>query len=221
MNGRIAILLASAIGAHAAVVVADSERGAMLFESLPCVQCHSVNGKGARIGPDLGRLVDRSFTPAALAATMWNHAPTMWTSMRERTISAGDLDEQAAADLFAYFYSARFFERPGDAARGKHVFTEYGCAQCHGLTDAIKPGIKPVSQWEALSDPVALTEAMWSHAPTMWVELKLKQILWPQLSGPALTDLLVYLLNLPSTHAKPPAFRTSTGSTGEAIFKNK
>jgi hypothetical protein len=85
------------------------------------------------------------------------------------------------------------------------VFTEYACAQCHGLTDAIKPGIKPVSQWESLSDPVALTEAMWSHAPTMWVELKLKQVPWPQLSGPDLTDLLVYLRNLPSTHTRPPA----------------
>jgi cytochrome c551/c552 len=221
MMWRISIFLASAMGAHAAVVAADSERGARLFDSLACVQCHSVNGKGARVGPDLGRLVARNFTPAALAATMWNHAPAMWTSMRERTVQARDLDEQAAADLFAYFYSARFFEKPGDAARGKRVFTERACAQCHGLTDAIAPGIKPVSQWEALSDPVALTEAMWIHAPTMWAELKLKQIPWPQLSGQDLTDLLVYLRNLPSTHAKPPAFGTTTGSTGEAIFKTK
>jgi len=217
----LASFLASAPGAHAAVVAADSARGAALFESLACVQCHAINGKGARIGPDLGRVVARNFTPAALAATMWNHAPAMWAAMRDRTIRAGDLDEQAAADLFAYFYSVRFFERAGDAARGKRVFTEYACAQCHGLTDAIKPGIKPVSQWEALADPVALTEAMWSHAPTMWVELKLKQIPWPQLSGPDLTDLLVYLRNLPSTRAMPPAFRTGTGSAGEAIFKAK
>ena len=35
----------------------------------------------------------------------------------------GDLNEQAAADLFAYFYSARFFEMPGDAARGKRAFS--------------------------------------------------------------------------------------------------
>ena len=46
----------------------------------------------------------------------------MWSAMRDRNITAGNLDEQGAADLLAYFYSARFFEKPGDAARGKAVF---------------------------------------------------------------------------------------------------
>ena len=40
-----------------------------------------------------------------------------------------------AADLFAYFYSARFFEKPGDAARGKRAFAVRGCSNCHGLTE--------------------------------------------------------------------------------------
>ena len=53
---------------------------------------------------------------------MWNHAPAMWAAMRARERQAGDLNEQAAGDLFAYFYSARFFEKPGDAARGKRLF---------------------------------------------------------------------------------------------------
>jgi len=89
-------------------------------------ECHSVNGKGGSIGPELGRVVDRGFTPATLAATMWNHAPAMWAAMRQQDIRAGDLNEQAAADLFAYFYSARFFESPGDAARGKRAFNVRG-----------------------------------------------------------------------------------------------
>ena len=38
----------------AAAVAADSERGAALFETLACVQCHRVNGKG---GPEMARLI--------------------------------------------------------------------------------------------------------------------------------------------------------------------
>src|SRR5262245_52738878 len=133
MIRSIALALAVTGWAHAATLAASSVRGGQLFQSLSCVECHSVNRRGSRIAPDLGRLVDRSFTPAALASTMWNHAPTMWGSMRVREIRAGELNEQAAADLFAYFYSARFFERPGDAGRGKRLFADRGCTECHGL----------------------------------------------------------------------------------------
>jgi mono/diheme cytochrome c family protein len=215
------ILFALMTGAHAAIVAADSARGEQLFKTLACIQCHSVNGVGGHIAADLGRGIDRNFTPASLASTMWNHAPTMWASMREREIRAGDLDEQAAADLFAYFYSARFFEKPGDAGRGKRLFAERACALCHGLTEAVRQGVRPVSQWDGLTDPIALTEAMWNHAPNMFAEFKLKRVPWPQLSGQDLSDLLVYLRNLPSTRHKPGVFETSTGVNGEAISTSK
>ena len=166
------VLASTAAGIHAATLAADSARGERLFESLSCIQCHSVNGHGGHVAADLGRRIDRNFTPGALASTMWNHAPTMWAAMREREIGAGDLDEQAAADLFAYFYLVRFFEKPGDAGRGKRLFTERACAQCHGLSEPIKPGVKPVSQWAGLADPIALTEGMWNHLPSMWAALE-------------------------------------------------
>jgi cytochrome c2 len=220
MMWRLSILLASAIGAHAAVVAADSERGAKLFDSLACVQCHSVNGTGGRIGPDLGRIVARNFTPAALAATMWNHAPAMWAAMRDRTIQAGDLDEQAAADLFAYFYSARFFERPGDAARGKRVL-ERGCARCHGLNSPIEPGAPPISQWRSVNTPFALVEAMWNHLPRMQAAAGARHMALPQLSAQDLVDLLVYVRNLPGVHENPGSLQTTSGANGQALFQSK
>jgi mono/diheme cytochrome c family protein len=217
MIRRLLILLASMATMHAA----DSARGERLFTSLSCIQCHSVNGTGGKAAADLGRRIDRNFTPASLASTMWNHAPSMWVAMREREIRAGDLDQPAAADLFAYFYSARFFEKPGDAGRGKRLFTERSCSLCHGLSVAIKAGVKPVSQWSALTDSIALAEGMWNHAPNMFAEAKLWQLPWPQLSGQDLADLLVYLRNLPSTRDRAARFETSAGGDGEAIFKSK
>lgn len=208
-----------AAAGSAADFTADSTRGRQLFDTLSCVSCHSVNGKGGTVGPDLGRIVDRGFTPATLAATMWNHAPAMWAAMKQRGIQAGDLNDQAAADLFAYFYSARFFEAPGDAARGKRAFTARGCAGCHGLKEPILPKAKPVSQWSSLDDPVALTEAMWNHAPTMHAETRAKQVAWPVLSAQELTDILVYLRHQPFPPSKPPMFQIGAGTDGEAVFR--
>jgi cytochrome c2 len=215
------VLASTASGIQAATLVADSARGERLFESLSCIQCHSVNGHGGHVAADLGRRIGRNFTLGTLASTMWNHAPTMWAAMREREIRADDLDEQAAADLFAYFYSARFFEKPGDAGRGKRLFIDRACAQCHGLTEPIKPGVKPVSQWAGLADPIALTEGMWNHLPSMLAALEVKRIRWPQLSGQDLADLLVYLGNLPGMREKRGVFETGVGTKGGAIFKSK
>lgn len=207
--------------AQAPTFEADANRGAELFTKLACIQCHSVNGAGGSLAPDLGRLADRDFTPASLAATMWNHAPTMWSAMRARGVVAGDMDEQAAADLFAYFYSVRFFEKPGDAARGKRVFENAGCAKCHGLTRPIRPDTPPVSEWPSLNQPFALSEAMWNHMRPMLAATTSTRILWPTLSAQDLDDLLVYLRNLPTSQAPAEDFTITSGKRGHELFVSK
>jgi mono/diheme cytochrome c family protein len=200
---------------------ADSARGAQLFESQQCVECHSVNGKGGHVAPDLGRIMDRDFTPMALASTMWNHAPTMWSAMRARNLQPAPMEDQAAADLFAYFYSARFFEKPGDAGRGKHLFTERACTRCHGITEAKTAPALPVTQWSSLGDPIALTSAMWNHSALMAAELKRQGIKWPALTGQDLSDLLVYLRNLSATKNFSSSFQTTNGNQGKDLFAAK
>src|SRR5215471_2656591 len=122
-------------GAVEPVVSGDSARGARIFEQEQCFRCHSVNGRGGNMGADFGRLVNRSYTPAQLASTMWNHAPTMWFAMESAGIQRPRLTAGDAADLFAYFYSARFFDKAGDAVRGKATFAEKHCGDCHGVTE--------------------------------------------------------------------------------------
>jgi mono/diheme cytochrome c family protein len=216
---KLILILVTSIVAQGADYLADSVRGGQLFGTLSCVQCHSVNGNGGSAAPDLGRIVDRGFTPASLAATMWNHAPKMWAAMQQQGVPAGVLNERDAANLFAYFYSARFFELPGDAARGKRAFTSRGCSKCHGLQEGLLPMVKPVSQWESLGDPVALIEAMWNHAPRMLAETRLKHEAWPVLTAQDLSDILVYLRNLPFRSLKPSAFQIGSDADGEAVFR--
>jgi cytochrome c551/c552 len=212
----------SAATLAAATIPMDSARGDKLFETAGCVQCHRLKGVGGTTASDLGRVLDRAYSPADLASTMWNHAPTMWKTIEAKTLKVGDVDEQAAADLFVSFYSARYFELPGDAARGKRLFTGKSCTNCHGLTASSNPNAKPVNQWQTLTDPVAMVGAMWNHSPAMWSELSKKNIQWPALSSQDLTDLLVYLRNSsPAARGAAQMFRITAGENGEALFDSK
>src|SRR5437773_4286870 len=116
---RVIALAMAVAGAALPQPRVDSQRGEQLFQSEGCIQCHSIEGKGGKIAPDLGKRIDRNYTPALLASVMWNHAPAMWTAIEQQGIGRPFLSDQAAADLFAYFYAVRFFATPGDAARGK------------------------------------------------------------------------------------------------------
>jgi mono/diheme cytochrome c family protein len=219
---RLAFLFAAAGTLCGAIPLAmDSTRGQEVFTTHGCVQCHALNGQGGRIAPDLGRVVDRGFTPAMLAGTMWNHAPAMWSAMQARAVERQALSAQDAADLFAAFSAAHYFEAPGDAARGKAVFTAARCSHCHGLQDAILPGAAPVSQWSALSQSVTLVANMWNHAATMQAALAKQGIAWPSLTGQNITDLLVYLRNLPGSRHAPPVFQIAVNGQGEALFQSR
>lgn len=221
LAGFTAMLVAGTQAYGAGEFIADSTRGAKLFETLQCVECHTVGGKGGKIGPDLGKIIDRDFTPASLAATMWNHAPAMWAAMNARNIQPGDVNAQAARDLYAYFYSTRFFDKPGDAGRGKRAFAERGCTKCHGLTEVAKPMVKPVSQWEVIDNPVALAQVMWNHRQYMMDETGAAKVKWPELSAQDLTDILVYVRHLPNPPSKAPVFTIGTDHDGVAVFNSK
>src|SRR5579872_7445691 len=145
-----AVFLAAAHAATLPVIPGDSTRGARLFEAERCIRCHAVNGRGGKIGLDLGRTVSRSFTPARLASTMWNHAPVMFGAMEAAGIEKPKLSPEGAADLFAFFYSARFFDKPGQPELGKATFEEKRCGVCHGITGSKAEGAPPVAQWESL-----------------------------------------------------------------------
>jgi cytochrome c len=200
---------------------ADSERGEKLFHTQGCIQCHAIHGKGGSEGPDLGRRIARGYTPALLASTMWNHGPSMWSVMRRQGVDIRDLDPGSAADLFAFFASSRFFDMPADAGRGKRAFEENRCADCHRLGASASSVAPPVAKWQGLSDPIALAESMWNHSSRMQQEFARRNIPWPELTAQELSDMLVYLRNLPETRATRLRVRTTPGERGAAMIHSK
>ena len=217
------LLLGASLPAAAAPVPSmDAARGRELFQSRGCVECHKLNGRGGSAAPDLGRIVDRGFTPALLAATMWNHAPVMWSAMRARNVAPMPLSEQDAADLFAAFYAAHYFDLPADASRGKAVFARAACARCHGLETSPVAAAPPVRNWASLSDSVSLVATMWDHAAKMQGELAKEKIAWPKLTGADVADLLVYLRNQPAVpRTRKTTFSIAAGDNGQRLFVDK
>jgi mono/diheme cytochrome c family protein len=202
-------------------MLGDARRGELLFQSEQCIQCHSFQGKGGATAPDLSKRIDRDYTPAVMASLMWNHAPAMWGAMKSKGIAKSEMTPDIAADLFAYFVSARFFDRPGDAGRGKHAFAERHCADCHGISTQIEGGGPPVAKWGSLSDPLVLAEQMWNHGAAMRAAFAQKKYPWAALTGQELTDILVYLQNLPETRDLARHFEFPPSEAGEQLFQAK
>ncbi len=212
---------AAAQGQQETTVPGDARRGALLFREQRCIECHSFQTIGGIGAPDLARRSAREYTPNRLAAVMWNHAPAMWRAMAQKDIAVPALGEREAADLYAYFYSVRYFDRPGDAARGKALFASKRCGQCHALRVG-QPTLGPaVESWQAVSDPVAWAQQMWNHAEVMLRKMRQARISWPDLTAQQWVDLLVYLQNLPETRGARANFVLANPQEGREIFQQK
>jgi cytochrome c2 len=214
----IAIILPWLVAAQGPVP-GDARRGEDVLRQEGCVNCHSVRGQGGKIGPDLSRMVARDFTPSQMASLMWNHAPTMWSAMDKAGVTRGSLSEQQAADLFAYFYSLRYFENPGDAGRGRRVFESKRCAECHGITTRLASGAPPLSTWPSVADPIELAGAMWNHAPRMTKALADKKVPWPALTTQEMTDLALYVRT--TAKARDSLFSTGSAQSGAKVYEAK
>ncbi len=221
MRTRVLAGIVCCLAVSAATFEADSKRGAALFRDQMCTNCHSVQGEGANAAPDLGRRLDRNYTPAGITSLMWNHAPAMWAAMQKQKLALPQLSESQAADLFAYFYASHYFEKPGEAQRGKALFASKHCAECHSLTPVAGRLAPPVTEWKALTDPVILVQRMWEHAPQMLQAMNTRAIQWPELTAQDMTDLLVYLQNLPQTRGAKLEFELPPPAGGDELFHSK
>ena len=200
------------------VRLGDGRRGAQLFVEQRCVACHSINGVGGKEAPDLARRSTKDFTPSILAGNMWNHGPTMWRGMAARNLPIPRLEPGDVADLFAYFYSLRYFDPPGDAARGKAVFVSARCSRCHEGSDRVGP---PVSRWKATTDPVEWAQQMWNHTSGMTEQARKAGIAWPGLTVQQMVDLMVYVQNLPGAQLPPPALKVADPVAGQRLFDSQ
>ena len=119
---------------RALYIIGEPEKGAALFfGDKQCGICHSVNGSGGRVAPDLSG--KHPGTPAMgwLVTVLWNHGPGMWRQIRQKNKPYPQLDSQEMADILAFLYQASSIDRAGDPSAGQRVFNEKGCVRCHSV----------------------------------------------------------------------------------------
>jgi mono/diheme cytochrome c family protein len=143
-------------GANLAVSqIGNPARGARLWDSKGCSDCHSYGGRGGEDAPALdfmrGHMSAREI--ADMSGQIWDHLPAMLPHFREEKIPVPTFTQGEMADLIAFLHSGQGAKagaaptHPGMSgmqgmggqmgmAGGKGVFLSAGCGACHTLAAA-------------------------------------------------------------------------------------
>ena len=164
----------------------DPARGAAVFKAERCAACHRAGGGDA---PDLTESA-LNLTVSEINGRLWNHSYTMSDWMRTRGIPFPQFEGTEMADLISYLYFLGFVGGGGEKARGAAIFEERGCAGCHAGPDARAVDL---SDSTVVEDPIALSAAMWNHAPEMHQLMAEQAVAWPKLETGDMEDLAAHL----------------------------
>jgi cytochrome c2 len=89
--------------------------------------------------------------------------------------------ETEMANLFAFIYSVRSMDEPGDPERGRRLLFSKGCSECHAISGRGR-GIGPdLRDWASYRNPVSWIQAMWNHAPVMQELMDARGLPWPRI----------------------------------------
>jgi cytochrome c2 len=171
-------------------------RGALVYRLKQCGVCHD---KGHGPAPDIARAA-LSKTASEITGLLWNHSYAMGSVMGARGVPFPRFNDNELSDLVAYLYFRGYVGEEGDASRGATVFTEKGCAACHGAGIAGAPDLRVVLR---RTDRSGLASAMWNHAPQMHQLMAEKAPFWPKFEPGEMRDLVAYLRRLASQAPAP------------------
>jgi cytochrome c2 len=177
------------------VLPGRAQSGRVVFAEKRCDECHSVQGVGGHVGPDLASQ-GRQWGLTEFAAAMWNKRPQMQDAARQKGISLPQVGAVEMADLVAYLYSVEYFAEPGDAERGGQTLRDKGCLGCHSLQGTGGISATDFAGLTGLESSAAAIAMLWNHAMVMDSAPDLQETSWPQLSAEDMADIVAFLQEL-------------------------
>lgn len=195
-------------------------KGKKLIETKGCIVCHSVGGKGGTVGPSFEN-IQYYASPLYIVQSMWNHGPAMQEQLKKSEVKYPLLSGQEVTDITMYIRQIASGDievrmTPGNPGKGKKVFDDKGCSNCHLAEGKVKRILAPsLKKLELRKSVTEVASEMWNHGPMMLKEMKKESIDWPLFQGNEMADLIAYLYFL--------GFEDKPGdkNRGERIFKNK
>lgn len=196
----------------------DASVGARLFAEKRCQTCHSLGGKGGKVGPNLDKY-SRYASPIFLTAALWKHGKHMARKMRQKKILRPSLEGKNIPDLLAYIQSmgegvTRVYIPLGNPQQGKDLFRKKQCTKCHKIHGHEK-GVGPDLRVELRGSLMQIAGEMWNHGPKMWAKMTQRRIKVPSLSPREMSDLISYLYFLQFTNPPGDVVR------GKTVYREK
>ncbi len=217
----------------------DPKTGLKIFGEKGCIRCHAVQGEGGRSAPDLARSPAFYASASQLAGEMWNHAPRMWEKMRIEHLPMPRFEPAEMTDLFAFLFSIRSFDEPGDPELGRQVLAGKGCARCHAIrgpaaargaeargvvrpATAGSPQVGPdLHRWAGYRNAVQWAQAMWNHSPEMKQAMARRGMPWPQFQGNDMVNLIAYVRTQAPAQGGQVYLRPADPVAGKTLFQTK
>ncbi len=199
----------------------DPLAGEKVFVNKGCVNCHSIFGKGGKIGRDLGK-TQAQRGPAGIVAMMWNHSPEM-SQVMQRPQEMPVFTEQEMADLIAFIYFLNYLDEPGNPSRGREVLEEKKCLSCHRIGDKGRNiGVPRLDRVKSFANPLSLAQEMWNHGVGMSAIMASLGVERPKFTGSELVDLLAYLKEISNYETNVKTYLTpGKPKVGEELFEKK
>lgn len=199
----------------------NAERGAALFDAMGCATCHATTAtEPEKLGPGVQYWTAHT-SPARLAQAMWNHAAGMGSRMRKVGIVWPQFEGTDIADIVAFAgqrnaIAQRQEFHMGDQTRGRKLFREKGCGDCHSREPehgGAGPSLREMSG--AAKTLTGMAGLMWNHYPQMQALIGETASQRFKLAGNDMGDLVAYLFTAGYFDAAGDAER------GRAVFAAK
>ena len=215
------LLGAETVSRGAYFVPGDPKAGMRVFLDKGCARCHAILGEGGRTAPDLARAPAGHLSAAEAVAAMWNHAPAMWNKMRTERVSLPRFSDPEMTNLFAFLYSVRSLDEPGDPERGRRLLSDKRCLECHAVSSAGRGAGPDLRTWTSHRNPVSWIQSMWNHGLAMRSLMAARGLSWPEFKDNDMADIIAYIRTLagvPKTRANP---RLANAEAGARVFEQK